>query len=85
MKHAWIKKQGTDYPITALCQFMKVSRSRYYEWLNSPKTEREKENDELIEILKTLFQKGRGSYGTRRLKKKFVEQNKIVSRRRIGD
>lgn len=63
---------------------MDVSRSRYYEWLESPKTEREKENEELIEILKVLFEKGRGSYGTRRLKKKFAEQNFVVSRRRIG-
>ena len=63
---------------------MKVSRSRYYQWLKSPKTKREKENDQLIEMLKTLFEKGRGSYGTRRLKHRFAEQGIIVSRRRIG-
>ena len=48
---------------------MTVSRSYYYEWLDSPKTEREKKNEALIEILKVLFEKGRGTYGTRRLKK----------------
>lgn len=63
---------------------MNVSRSCYYEWLGSPKTGREKENEELIEILKILFEKGRGSYGTRRLKKKLAEQSLMVSRRRIG-
>ena len=63
---------------------MSVSRSCYYEWLNSPKTEREKENEQLLEILVMLFQKGRGNYGTRRLKKKFAELGMIVSRRRIG-
>ncbi len=84
MKYAWIKQHSLDYPVTALCQFMTVSRSRYYEWFDSPKTEREKENEELIEILKVLFEKGRGLYGTRRLKKKFAEQGLVVSRRRIG-
>jgi transposase InsO family protein len=63
---------------------MKVPRSSYYEWLNSPKTEREKENTFLIEIIKIIFQKGRGSYGTRRIKRKLAEQGKSVSRRRIG-
>jgi len=63
---------------------MNISRSCYYEWLDSPKTEREKENEKLIERLKILFEKGRGSYGTRRLKKKFAEQGIVVSRRRIG-
>jgi transposase InsO family protein len=63
---------------------MKVSRSCYYECLNSPKTEREKENEKYIILLKALFEKERGSYGTRRLKNKFAKQGIIISRRRIG-
>ncbi len=84
MKCAWIAKHSEDYPITVLCRFMSISRSRYYEWLNAPKTEREKENVQLLEILTTVFEKGRGTYGTRRLKKKLAELGFIVSRRRIG-
>jgi putative transposase len=84
VKYAWIKKRSSEHPVTILCQFMTVSRSCYYEWLDSPKTDREKENEKLIERLKILFEKGRGSYGTRRLKKKFAEQGIVVSRRRIG-
>ena len=63
---------------------MTVSRSCYYKWLDSPKTKREKENEELIEILKVLFEKGRGTYGTRRLKNKLEERDIIASRRHIG-
>jgi transposase InsO family protein len=73
-----------DYSIHALCVFMNMSRSSYYEWLSSPQTEREKENDLLVEMIKILFQKGRGAYGTRRIKRKLAEQGKWVSRRRIG-
>ncbi len=86
MKYVWIKQHSLDYSVTVLCQFMTVSRSCYYEWLDSPKTEREKENEneELIEILKVLFEKGRGTYGARRLKNKLAEQGIVASRRRIG-
>jgi len=84
VKYAWIKQHSQDYSITALCEFMKVSRSRYYHWLIRPKTKREEENEQLIEKLKIIFKKGRGSYGTRRLKNRFAEQDIIVSRRRIG-
>jgi len=59
VKYAWIKNHSSKYSITALCEFMMVSRSCYYQWLNSPKTKREKEK--LIELLKGLFKKGRGS------------------------
>jgi hypothetical protein len=75
VKYAWIKNHDSKYPIAALCEFMKVSRSRYYQWLKSPKTKREKENEQLIEMLKELFKKGRGAtYRTRRLKNRFAGQ-----------
>jgi len=45
---------------------MRVSRSRYYHWIKSPRTEREKENERLMTKFKVLFEKGRGSYGIRR-------------------
>lgn len=54
MKYAWIRQHSLDHPVTVLCQFMAVSRSCYYGWLNSPKTEREKEDEKLIKILKIL-------------------------------
>ncbi|GEM_PF-484611 len=63
---------------------MSVSRSCYYHWHIAPKTKQEEENEQLIEKLKILFEKGRGTYGTRRLKNRFAEQNIIVSRRRIS-
>ncbi len=84
MKYAWIKQHSVDDSVTTLCQFMTVSRSCYYAWLDAPKTVLEKENGQLIETLTVLFEQGRGTYGTRRLKNKFAEQGIVVSRRRIA-
>ena len=84
MKYAWIKNQGNEQPVAALCRFAGVSRSSYYEWLNSAKTESEKENETLTRRLKELFEKGRKVYGTRRLKEQLAKENIHVSRRRIG-
>jgi len=63
---------------------MGVSRSAYYAWLECPQTALEKDDAELIEIIKTEFQKGRKNYGTRRLKKALIGLDRHVSRRRIG-
>jgi transposase InsO family protein len=63
---------------------MSVSRSAYYAWLVRPLTAIEKDDAELIEIIKALFQKGRKNYGTRRLKKALVGLDRHVSRRRIS-
>mgnify|MGYP000392097961 CR=1 FL=1 len=84
MKCAWIAKHSNEFPVAVLCRFMAISRSRYYDWLNAPKTEREQENEQLREILTALFQKRRGTYGTRRLKREYAKLGYVVSRRRIG-
>ena len=67
-----------------MCQFLNVSRRCYYDGLKRPKTEREKENETLIDHLKTLFLEGRETYGTCRLKRKFEDLGYTVSRRRVG-
>jgi putative transposase len=46
-----------------------------------PLTAIEKDDAELVEIIKALFQKGRNNYGTRRLKKALAGLDRQVSRR----
>ena len=70
--------------MTTLCRFFSVSRSAYYDWLDRSPTTLEKEDAELIEIIKDLFKIGRGNYGTRRLKKALMQKGWHVSRRRIA-
>ena len=84
MKYAWIKQHEAEFSVNVMCRFMSVSRSAYYAWRVRPLTAIEKDDAELIEIIQTLFQKGRKNYGTRRLKKALIELNWHVSRRRIG-
>jgi putative transposase len=67
-----------------MCHFMKVSRSGYYEWSNSPEMAKTKQDEELIKIITPIFKKGRNTYGTRRIKKKLALDGKTISRRRIS-
>ena len=67
-----------------MCQFMKVCRSGYYEWLSRPQSDRQKQDETLLKIIESLFKEGRNTYGTRRIKRKLAQKNRIVSRRRIG-
>lgn len=74
----------TEFSISAMCRSMDLPRSSYYEWLWRPESARAKEDKELIEIIRTIFQEGRGVYGTRRIKIKLTQKNIIVSHRKIG-
>jgi transposase InsO family protein len=68
-----------------LCDFTKVSRSGYYEWLNRPISNRDKENERLTEMVQDIFTKNRNVYGTRRIAKKLEQNDVFVSRRRISN
>ncbi len=63
---------------------MKVSRSAYYAWQHRIETRGEKDDIELTGIIQAVFKKSRATYGTRRLQKSLSNQNRRVSRRRIG-
>jgi transposase InsO family protein len=84
VKYAWIKQHVTEFSVKSMCRFLSVSRSAYYAWLVRPQTAIEKDDVELIEIIKALFQKSRKNYGARRLKKALIGLGRHVSRRRIG-
>ena len=63
---------------------MNVSRSSHYDWLHRSPATTEKNDQALTKILVEAFKKSRATYGTRRLKKVLFQQDRMVSRRRIG-
>jgi transposase InsO family protein len=63
---------------------MKVSRSAYYAWQHRIQPRGEKDDIELTDIIQAVFKKSRATYGTRRLQKSLSNQDRSISRRRIG-
>ena len=62
---------------------MKISRSSYYKWLHNPESRRKKEDKDLTEQIKALFQASRNSYGSRRIRRKLLNEGVTISRRRV--
>lgn len=84
MKYAWIQQHAADSCVKRLCRMLDVSRSAYYAWLQRSPTNTEKSDQALTEIITSAFKKSRATYGTRRLRKVLSQQDRVVSRRRIG-
>ena len=61
MKYAWIKQHEAEFSVNVMCRFMSVSRRAYYAWRVRPLTAIEKDDAELIEMIKAVFQKGRNN------------------------
>ena len=62
---------------------MNVSRSGYYEWLQNPECDGIKEDNEITVMIKQVFEEGRSTYGSRRIKKRLAQKTLTVSRGRI--
>lgn len=80
--YAVIKRFSKKYPIASMCQFYKVSRSGYYDWL---KGNRIKDPDkELINLIVECHKKHKRRYGYRRIVKWLKkEKGLIVNHKRV--
>lgn len=50
-----------------MCRVLKVSRSGYYAWRNRPPSRRAIENEQLLEVIKTIHERSYGTYGSPRV------------------
>jgi len=67
MRYKFIKENQTQFDIRRLCKQLEVSRSGYYAWLNREESTRDKQNKQLLEVIKKGFDESRNTYGYRRI------------------
>lgn len=66
------------------CKVLEVSRSGYYEWIDRPISNRDKENQELIERIRSIHDESDETYGSPRITAELRSEGKIVSENRIA-
>jgi putative transposase len=63
---------------------MNLSRSGYYEWLQKPECNRAKEDKEINIMIRQIFEEGRSTYGSRRIRQRLAQKGATVSRSRVA-
>jgi transposase InsO family protein len=59
--------EDKDYPISTLCDALKLNRSSYYKWLRRDVSAQETKDRELIDRMCVLYQESNGIFGYRRM------------------
>ena len=72
-----MKHQSKKHCITKMAQLLNVSRSGFYIWLNTPKSETELNNELLILKVKTYQEEFKYSYGSKRLTNHIKKEENI--------
>ena len=66
-----------------LCEFLKVSPSGYYAWINRGESKRSQEERELILSIRNIFHNSRQTYGSPRVHQALRREGLNVSRKRV--
>ena len=83
MRYHFIQSLSGQYPISVLCQVMRVWRSGYYYWLNKPAKLISEQELKLYRKTKQLFAESNNSLGSRQLKKQLGKEGFQVGRYKV--
>ena len=67
MKYAFIRANQDTFAVRNTCRMMRVHRSGYYAWIKQPKSERQKDNERLLGLIKQFWLESGGVYGYRKI------------------
>lgn len=73
------------FPITLMCQTLKVSRAGYYAWVGRPPSSHTIEDQKLAVLVRAAHEKSKKRYGAPRVQKELAEAQDVhVSQKRVA-
>lgn len=85
MRFGFIRQQEKAFPPGLLCRVMGVSRSGYYKWRKRDQRDNTMREFPLIQAVRAIQNRARGSYGARRMSRQLCRQGHRVGRYRAGN
>jgi len=80
MKYQFIEKERDRYAVKQMCGILGIQRSSYYAWKKRKPSAREQKNQELVKLIRKIYDLSRKTYGYPRvyaqLRKDGIECNK---------
>jgi putative transposase len=76
-------RKADRIPISLICEVLGMSRSGYYAWLKREKSDREKEDSELLEVIKNIHEEHKGRLGVERIVAELAKMGRKHSPKRV--
>ncbi len=84
MRYTFISEYAHEHSVALMCTLLKVSRSGFYKFRRHIVSAQENANVRLLEEIKTIHQKSRGTYGSPRIHRELVKSGKACGRHRVA-
>jgi putative transposase len=79
-----VKAYQADYPISALCRLLKVSKSGFYAWQQRLPSRRKLSDLELGDRIEAIYRRSRSTYGRPRVHAQLIDEGIHVSGKRVA-
>jgi putative transposase len=67
VKYRFMNEHRHEFAITLMCRVLRVARAGFYQWLHQPESERAKEDERLLGLIRDSYAASHGVYGARRV------------------
>lgn len=78
----FMEKYRSEFRVVKMAEVLNVSKSGFYAYLNRPKSNREIENEKLLEKIKAVHKRSHGVYGYPRITKE-LDNDGVPSKNRV--
>jgi putative transposase len=79
-----VKANRANFSIATQCRVLGVSASGYYAWLSRPPSARRVIDEVLLERIRAIHKKSRGTYGAPRIHAELVDEGWRIGRKRVA-
>jgi len=83
-RYAFIKDHQKEFSVATMCRALGVSRSGYYEWLRNPLSNRGREDQRLLGLIRASHVASGGVYGAPRVFLDLREAGETCSKHRVA-
>ena len=84
MRFQFIQDHQDEFPVTRMCQVMKVSPSGYYAWRTRPVSTREMANRTLVDKIQAIHDASHKTYGSPRIYRELKDDGVACSENRVA-
>jgi putative transposase len=79
-----MRAHQAHYSVRTMGRLLGVSPSGYYAWARRPRSKRAQSDEKLLEQIRSIHQRSRGTYGAPRIQAELQAQGTAVSRKRVA-
>lgn len=85
MIYRFIQREKANHSIQLMCRVLRVSRSGYYAWAGRPKSKHQQRDEDLLVLIRGIFEASRELYGAPRVHAELrLSHGERVGRKRVA-